>query len=106
MHVCSPVPKVPVPLNKRGKQSAAILNKKETICCKKNIEAKKGKGKTTPYIPCKNKRRPAESDIQKKGPAKSFKKRPRKILSSDEISTEHCDESDTKKDSECTECFE
>lgn len=104
LHECSPVPTIPVPFYKRGKQSAAILNSKE------NIEAKKvkPKGKATPSIPCKNRPRPAETSIQKKVPAKSFKKRSRNVSSSDEneTSTENSDQSDTKENSECTECFE
>ncbi|XP_047541822.1 uncharacterized protein LOC125074539 [Vanessa atalanta] len=41
---CSPIPKIPIPLYKRGKQSAAVLNSKE------NIANKKIKGKATPNI--------------------------------------------------------
>lgn len=49
---CSPVPKIPVPLYKRGKQSAAVLTSKE------NIAATKNKGKATPNIPCKSSKQP------------------------------------------------
>ncbi|XP_022829248.1 uncharacterized protein LOC111358362 [Spodoptera litura] len=87
----SPVPIVPVPFHKRGKQSAAILNTKE------NIEAKKSKvkGKATPGIRCKNKCQTAKADVQKKVlrtavkfpkkiPAKCIKKRKGIRESSDE----------------------
>lgn len=46
---CSPIPTVPVPLHKRGKQSAAVLTSKENIAIKRN------KCKLTPNIPRKGK---------------------------------------------------
>ncbi|VVC96740.1 unnamed protein product [Leptidea sinapis] len=53
LNECSPIPKIPVPLYKRGKQGAAVLNSEEHIHSK---EAKlKGKAKKqTPDKPRKN----------------------------------------------------
>ncbi|CAB3232686.1 unnamed protein product [Arctia plantaginis] len=74
---CSPVPKIPIPLYKRGKQSAAVLNSKE------NIANKKIKGKATPNIPCKS--------SKVKGP-KMTEKRPR--VASEETDSSATNDSD------------
>ncbi|CAB3262208.1 unnamed protein product [Arctia plantaginis] len=75
---CSPVPKIPIPLYKRGKQSAAALNSKE------NIANKKIKGKATPNIPCKS--------SKVKGPRKMTEKRPR--VASEETDSSATNDSD------------
>ncbi|XP_049884506.1 uncharacterized protein LOC126379735 [Pectinophora gossypiella] len=77
---CSPVPKIPIPLYKRGKQSAAVLNSKE------NIANKKIKDMATPNIPCKR------SKI--KVPRKIAEKRARVASEeTDSSATNDCDES-------------
>ncbi|CAH2100320.1 unnamed protein product [Euphydryas editha] len=87
---CSPIPTVPMPLYKRGKQSAAVLTSKENIAIKRN------KCKLTPNIPCKG-----------KSLKKTVKKRSKADLQDTDTNTT-CDSDNFEENTsnECVECFE
>ncbi|KAL3281335.1 hypothetical protein HHI36_004542 [Cryptolaemus montrouzieri] len=93
---CSPIPKIPVPLYKRGKQGAAVLNSEEHI----NSKKAKLKGKAKKHTP----------DKPRKNNQKSVPKKKRPRFSSE--SEQEFDESDsdqTKSDkvnTQCRECFD
>ncbi|KAL3266005.1 hypothetical protein HHI36_010194 [Cryptolaemus montrouzieri] len=90
---CSPIPKIPVPLYKRGKQGAAVLNSEEHI----NSKKAKLKGKAKKHTP----------DKPRKNNQKSVPKKKRPRFSSE--SEQEFDESDsdqTKSDKVNTQCRE
>ncbi|KAL3287968.1 hypothetical protein HHI36_002424 [Cryptolaemus montrouzieri] len=96
LNECSPIPKIPVPLYKRGKQGAAFLNSEEHI----NSKKAKLKGKAKKHTP----------DKPRKNNQKSVPKKKRPRFSSE--SEQEFDESDsdqTKSDkvnTQCRECFD
>lgn len=96
LNECSPIPKIPVPLYKRGKQGAAVLNSEEHI----NSKKAKLKGKAKKQTP----------DKPRKNNQKSVPKKKRPRFSSE--SEQEFDESDSdqtesdKENTQCRECFD
>ncbi|KAJ0180122.1 hypothetical protein K1T71_004713 [Dendrolimus kikuchii] len=78
----SPIPKIPVPLYKRGKQSAAVLTSEE------NIIARKNKGKATSNLPCKKSKQPRKL-TKKRARASSEKTDGSSTCASDDSSKEN-----------------
>ncbi|KAL3265507.1 hypothetical protein HHI36_009711 [Cryptolaemus montrouzieri] len=96
LNKCSPIPKIPVPLYKRGKQGAAVLNSEEHI----NSKKAKLKGKAKKHTPDKPRK-----NNQKSVPKK---KRPRFSSESEQVFDES-DSDQTKSDkvnTQCRECFD
>ncbi|KAL3279848.1 hypothetical protein HHI36_017354 [Cryptolaemus montrouzieri] len=96
LNECSPIPKIPVPLYKRGKRGAAVLNSEEHINSKKAKLKSKAK-KHTPDKPRKNN----QKSVLKK-------KRPR-FSSESEQEFDESDSDQTKSDkvnTQCRECFD
>ncbi|KAL3278958.1 hypothetical protein HHI36_016476 [Cryptolaemus montrouzieri] len=93
LNECSPIPKIPVPLYKRGKQGAAVLNSEEHI----NYKKAKLKGKAKKHTPDKPRKNNQKSDPKKKRP---------RISSESEQEFDESDSDQTKSDKVNTQCRE